>query len=301
MADVTPAVAATRIGLAGIGAMGGGIARNLLGKGRALTVIGHRNRAALESLRALGAAEAADPAALARAVDVLLLCLPDSAATEAFVERARPGLRPGLIVVDMGTAALSATAALAARVGALGAAFAESPVTGGAQQAEAGALGALVGADDALFATLAPILSDFCASVVHFGPVGAAGRAKLANNYIVLGMAAVIFEAMHAADAAGVDWAKLYEVATRGAADSGVLRRVLGGAVENDFARYVFSVKGAHKDMRCIAEMTGAMGLRTPLNDAVLGFFARAEADGYGDRLISELMRPAIRGARGGV
>ena len=87
----------------------------------------------------------------------------------------------------------------------------------------------------------------------------------------------------------------------RGSADSGVFRRVIGNAKDGDFEGYVFDVKGALKDMTYITEMNESLGLASPMNKAVLELFTRAEADGYGDLLISELMRPEIRAKRGGV
>ncbi|WP_282610031.1 NAD(P)-dependent oxidoreductase [Pelagibius sp. Alg239-R121] len=289
------------IGFIGLGAMGYGMASNLLAKGFDLRVIANRNRQPIEALVALGAMECKSYAELALQSDVLLLCLPDSNVVEQVVAELEPNLRKGQILVDTGTSSLSSTAKLAERMSALGVEFAEAPLTGGTKQAEAGQLGALVGADDALFDRIEPILRGFCVAVQHFGAVGAGGRAKFVNNYMVFGIAALVFEAFHAADVAGSDWTKLYDVVIRGSADSGVFRRVIGGAIEDDFKGYVFTVKSAYKDMRYITEMNEQLGLSSPLNKAVLDIFSRAEAEGYGDLMISELLRGDIRKARGGV
>ncbi len=290
-----------RVGFIGLGAMGFGMAANLLAKDFQLTVIANRNRKPLEALLAQGAAEAKTYEDLAAASDVMLLCLPDSDVVERVVAGLQPSLHSGHTLVDTGTSSLTSTAKLAERLAAMGVAFAEAPLTGGTKQAEAGELGALVGAEDAVFARIEPVLRAFCAAVQHFGPVGAGGRAKLVNNYMVLGIAALVFEAFHAADVAGADWAKLYDVVIRGSGDSGVFRRVIGGALEEDFKGYIFTVKSAHKDLRYITEMNEQLGLVTPLNRAVLDIFARAEAEGYGDLMISELLRGDIRKQRGGV
>ena len=57
-----------RVGFIGLGAMGSGMAANLLAKGWPLTVWAHRNRAAVAGLVDAGAREATTPLALARAV-----------------------------------------------------------------------------------------------------------------------------------------------------------------------------------------------------------------------------------------
>jgi 3-hydroxyisobutyrate dehydrogenase-like beta-hydroxyacid dehydrogenase len=290
-----------RLGFVGLGAMGFGMASNLVSAGHHVNVVVSRNRAPVEALVARGARLCADTLELARDSEVILLCLPNSQVVERVVAEIKPGLREGQILIDTGTSSLASTARLAEEMAALGVDFAEAPLAGGIKQAEAGELGALVGADAALFARIEPLLRCFCASVQHFGPVGAGGKAKFINNYMVMGIIALVLEAFHAADLAESDWDKLYDVVIRGSADSGAFRRIIGNAIEGDFKGYVFSVAGAHKDMRYITEMNEALGRATPLNRAVLEFFRRAEAEGYGDLMVSELLRGDIRKARGGV
>ena len=230
-----------------------------------------------------------------------MLCLPNSRIVEAVVHRMMPAFSEGQVLIDTGTSSLSSTRRVCEWVTRRGVRFAEAPLTGGARQAARGELGALVGAEEELFLDIRPLLETFCSSVQHFGPVGAGGRAKLINNYMVMGIAALVFEAFHLADLAESDWERLYEVVVCGSANSGVLHRVIGNAVKDDYEGYQFDVKSASKDLRYLAELTDSLGRDTPLNRAVLEFFARAEAEGYGDLLISELLRPEVRKRRGGV
>ena len=50
-----------RIGFVGLGAMGHGMAKNIVEKGWPLTVLGHRRREAVDDLKRRGANEAASP------------------------------------------------------------------------------------------------------------------------------------------------------------------------------------------------------------------------------------------------
>src|SRR5262252_10447611 len=92
-----------RIGFIGIGLMGHGIAKNLVTKGYPLTVRVHRNRTPLEDLVAAGAKEVATNADVARASDIVFLCVTGTPQVEQVV-RGHDGLleaaREGLIVVD---------------------------------------------------------------------------------------------------------------------------------------------------------------------------------------------------------
>ena len=62
-----------RVGFAGLGLMGHGMAKNLVEKGHPLAVLGHRNRAPVEDLVKRGATEAKSAAELARSSDIVFL------------------------------------------------------------------------------------------------------------------------------------------------------------------------------------------------------------------------------------
>ena len=90
-----------RIGYIGLGAMGGALARHLIGK-FPLSVF-DLNEKAVSAFVELGATAAATPAELARNSDVVLLCLPRSSDVQAVLFGANgvaEGLSAGKIVVD---------------------------------------------------------------------------------------------------------------------------------------------------------------------------------------------------------
>src|SRR5205814_9133750 len=96
-----------KIGYIGVGLMGHGAAKNMLQKGHPLTIMGHRNRAPVDDLVALGAREAKTAADVARASEVLFLCLPSTVEVEQAIYDASGvlgGAVKGLIVVDSTTA-----------------------------------------------------------------------------------------------------------------------------------------------------------------------------------------------------
>ena len=211
-----------RVGCVGLGAMGEGMANCLLRSGFGVTVLGNTNRAPVEALAAAGATEAAGYVDLVERSDVICLCLPNSVVVEEALGHMRPALVAGRhTVLDTGTSSLASTARIADQLGGAGVGFAEAPLTGGKAQAAEGILGALVGCSDETFRVVEPVLSAFCSTVQHFGPVGAGGRAKLINNAMVIGIAALVIEAFRKARRTNTDWGQLFDVVTRGSADSG--------------------------------------------------------------------------------
>src|SRR5215213_11942011 len=121
-----------RIGFAGLGAMGAGIARRLMDSGHELSGW-NRTREKAQPLLDAGMAWADTPRELAASVDVLFTMLTNTAAIEATADGpdgVLAGLREGTVWADISTIAPDASVALAERVRASGAYFLDCPVSG---------------------------------------------------------------------------------------------------------------------------------------------------------------------------
>lgn len=282
-----------RVGFVGVGMMGQGMARNLLEKGFPLTVLAHRNRAPVEDLLARGAAEAATARQLAEACTVVFLCVSGSPQVEAVVygeQGILAGCRPGFLLVDCTTSNPASTRRIAADLEARGAAMADAPVTRAPRDAAAGRLNSLVGASAEVLARLRPLLETYSESVVHFGPVGSGHTAKLVNNFITMGYCALIAEGMAVCAAAGVDLRAMYEVMSRGAADSGALRKMIPAFLEGDLTGHQFAIANALKDVSYATAMMQACGFESLMAEGVRATYTQAVERGLGDRLMASLM-----------
>jgi 3-hydroxyisobutyrate dehydrogenase-like beta-hydroxyacid dehydrogenase len=121
-----------RIGFAGLGIMGRGMARNYLTKGWPLTVWNRTPRAA-EPLAAEGAEVAATPRALAESCDVIVTCLSTPAALLAVAngpDGILAGVRRGQRWIDTSTVGVPTSQALGRACEAAGVEYLEAPVTG---------------------------------------------------------------------------------------------------------------------------------------------------------------------------
>ena len=279
-------------GLIGAGLMGHGLAANLLKHGHGVTVIAHRNRDPVVDLVARGATEAKDFIQMAQEASIILLCLPESRAVEDTINLLRPNLRPRHILIDTGTSNPDTTRRLARELAHMGVGYADAPLTGGPEQAAAGELGVLCGADAKTFAAIMPILKCFATTVRHAGPTGSGHVAKLVSNYLVTGMIALVAQAFGAARKAQIDWRDLYEAMLNGSGNSGVLRKMVAPALEGDFDGYRFSIANAAKDIGYYADMAEKLGCGGPLTAAVAGVFANAVETGHGGRNVSHLLDP---------
>ena len=119
------------IGFAGLGTMGAAMAANLA-RSEHEVMVWNRTPGRAGPLLDLGAGEVEDPAALAAASDIVVICVSDTPHVEEVLFAARgisAGARPGLLVIDCSTIAPAATRSFAARLAEAGVAFVDAPVT----------------------------------------------------------------------------------------------------------------------------------------------------------------------------
>jgi 3-hydroxyisobutyrate dehydrogenase-like beta-hydroxyacid dehydrogenase len=283
-----------RIGFIGLGLMGHGMAKNLVAKGFPLTVRVHRNRKPLEDIVAAGAREVATNADVARASDIVFLCVTGSPQVEAVV-RGADGLleaaREGLIVVDTSTAEPASTAALRTDFAAKRAEFVDAPLARTPKEAEEGRLNIMVGADDAVFAKLKPVLAAFCENVIHAGPPGHGHTLKLINNFMAMSIATSTAEAVATAAKAGVSLRKLHEVISAGGVNSGIFQMMVGRMLQDgDLSGLKFTLANAMKDLRYYTHLAESLPASAILGEAVHQTMVQANLLGFGDRYIASLM-----------
>ncbi len=282
-----------RIGLIGVGLMGHGIAKNLRLHDFPLVILGNRNRAPVESILQKGATEADNAADAARRSDILMICVTGSAQVEDLMYRPGgilEGAREGLIVVDTSTSEPPSTARLAAALAERGAILVDAPLTRTPTEAEAGKLNTLVGATDEIFARLKPVMEAYCENIFHVGGPGAGHTLKLVNNFLSLGVASLISEAVVTAAKAGIDVAKLYDVVSAGPVAGPLLRLLVPKALNGEFDGMRFQLANGLKDLRYYAHLHESLGTVSILGQAVQQNFSVANALGYGDRFVPSLI-----------
>jgi 3-hydroxyisobutyrate dehydrogenase-like beta-hydroxyacid dehydrogenase len=282
-----------RIGFIGVGLMGHGMAKNLLAKGFALSFTVHRDRSRLADLVAAGAKEVADAATLARESDVVILCVTGSPQVEANVfgdKGLLAAARPGLTVIDTSTAEPGSTARIREAFAAKGVAFVDAPLARTPKEAEEGRLNAMVGASEADFARVKPVLAAFCENIFHVGPPGAGHTLKLVNNFLAMTIVASIAEAFAVASKAGVRLDKLFEVVSMGAINSPIFQMMAGGAVAGDLTRMKFAIQNAAKDMRYYTHLAEEQHVPSFLGNAVHQSYEQAVALGLGERLVPSMI-----------
>jgi 3-hydroxyisobutyrate dehydrogenase-like beta-hydroxyacid dehydrogenase len=281
------------VGLIGVGLMGHGIGKNILEKGYKLTVVSHRNRAPIDDLIAKGAEEVGSPHALAKACDMVILCVTGTPEVEQMVygEYGLLGaVREGLIIADCSTAEPDSTVKIAADVAAKGGHFVDTPMTRTPKEAEAGKLGLMTGGPAEVLGRIRPVLNCFADTIVHAGDTGAGHRLKLLNNFLSLANAAVAAEAIAVATKAGVDMAAFRDIVMAGGAASVMFGRLINVPLSDDDSHAKFAIRNARKDLRYYTNMTENMPVASFLAETTHQLYVVADNQGYGERYVPRLI-----------
>lgn len=279
------------VGVVGLGAMGGPVARHLLSAHGDLVI--HARRPQPELLAA-GARWAATPRELASGVDVLLTMLPDLPQLEAMLD-GPDGLLAGagdLLILIGSTSSAPAVRALAERLhgqtdGRVR--VVDCPVSGGEDGAIAGTLSIMLGGTDDDVAIAAEVLAP-CGRPVHLGPLGAGEVAKACNQLVVSATILALGEATVLAERSGLDLDALWSLLGGGYAGSRLLdsrreKLVSGDDSPSGIAQYMV------KDLGFAADIADATGTAAILLPTLRAAFDEIVADGLGDRDISVTRR----------
>ncbi len=288
-----------RIGFVGLGTMGAAMAGHLVRSGHPLTVWNRTPGRAAE-LVAAGAVEAPDPARLAAASDVVVVCVSDTPDVEAVLlgsDGVAAGGRPGSLVIDCSTIAPAATRDFAARLAGQGIDLVDAPVSGGSEGAQKATLTIFVGGDEPAVARARPILEHLGKTITHVGPVGAGQAVKAVNQVILAGTYLGVAEGIVLALKAGLDVEQVVEALGGGAAQSWVLANRSGRMIANDYP-LGFKVALHLKDLGIALGLADELGADLPVSALCAEIERGLVAAGHADDDISAVAR-ALRSRAG--
>jgi 3-hydroxyisobutyrate dehydrogenase-like beta-hydroxyacid dehydrogenase len=273
-----------RVGFAGLGAMGAGIARRLHDAGHDV-VCWNRTKEKAEPLIEAGMGWAPSPRELAESVDVLLTMLTNTAAVEATAggpDGLLAGLREEAVWADISTIAPDASVALAERVRAAGAWFLDCPVSGSPATLAAGEMSVMVGGDRRAFERIEDVLRAIGPKVTYIGPNGQAILTKVAINLALVVSVTAFAEGVALVEKAGVD---------RQAVVDAVLKSVIASPVLGyrapllvDDTDVFADVELQQKDLVLAQELARRLGMAVPTCAAATEMLNAARSSPLADR-----------------
>jgi len=262
----------------GLGAIGRPMAAHLA---RTMDlVVWNRTRARAEAFaREARARVAATPREAATDAGVVVTCLPTSAEVERLLDGPdglEAGLAPGALLLDCTSGDPTTSRRIAARLAGRGVAFADCPVSGGTNGAEAGTLTVMVGADAATFARARPVLEAFGRRIEHLGPVGAGHAMKAVNNTLLAANILAFGEGFAALAKAGVPVRKALEILNASSGRSFVSEVLAADRVLSGQWPRTFRLALLEKDVRIALGVVEETGVPAPLLHLVGELFRHA-------------------------
>jgi len=281
-----------RIGFAGLGIMGQGMARNLLKKGFATTVW-NRTRERCEPLAKEGAKVAGTPWELAEHSDVVVACVADPPAVEELVfgEHGILGAaHPGFRYVECSTVSPTLNRRVQAALRERGADSLEAPVTGSKKGANEGTLLLMTGGDRAVHDELMPVMMAMGSRAIYCGEMGQGSTMKLIGNSLISFMLEGLCEGIVVGRKAGLSLETIVEVVQASGYSSPYYAFKGTQIRERDFSTH-FALELLHKDQTLMLEEANVQRAPMPGLAAIREVFQAGRAQGIGAEDIAAVIK----------
>ncbi len=274
---------AKRVGIVGLGRMGGAMAKNLMAAGFA--VVGRDPDPAREdALAAAGGGLADSPRAVAEAADCVLTSLPSIAAFEA-VMAGDDGIaaadRPGLVAFDTSTLPIAVKEAGRAALAKTGKILLDTPLSGTGAQAVNRDLVVYASGDSAAIASLGDVFEGFSRAQYDLGAFGNGSRMKFVANLLVAIHNVATGEAFALGLKAGLEPETVFEVISNSAANSRIFELRGPQMVANDYSNASATIDMFRKDLEVIGDFAAEIGCAAPLFAASAPVYNAAWAQGH--------------------
>jgi len=279
-------VADARVGVVGLGNMGGGVARNYARKGVPLAVW-DVSESACAPFRSQPGVRVMAPDEMASRCEMIIFVVPATPEIAASLEGPDGVLahaRPGLVVYDFTTSDPRDSRALAAKAAARGVHYLDAGMSGGATGADAGTLTLMIGGDAQAFERTRELLGHVAERLFHLGASGAGHTMKLIHNMVCHTIFLSTCEGGRMAEAAGIrleDMIAVFNVsnARSYASEMRFPKHILSG--KWDARSRVYNLR---KDLSMAVDLAGSIPAEVPL-----GTFTRDFLDAAMDQGMSEI------------
>jgi len=281
-----------KLGFIGIGLMGRPMTLRLLAAGHEVTVW-NRSRDKLAAVVEKGAKPADSPAAVARAADIVMMCVTDQHSVEAILfgaEGVAHGGSPRKIVVDFSSIAPASAREFAARLAERGLGLVDAPVSGGVAGAKEGTLAIMAGGRAEDIERVRPVVMHLAQRFTRMGDSGAGQTTKLCNQIIVGSLVAVIAEAVRLAEASGVDAKMLPEALKGGFADSLPLQIFGARMAARTFEPSLGAVSIMLKDLENAAAVAKEKTVPLPMARTAAELYRLLAAQGKSEKELSVIV-----------
>jgi L-threonate 2-dehydrogenase len=275
-------VAKGKVGIVGLGIMGGAFARNLVAAG--WRVVGYDiDETRRRAMARAGVEIVPDAKTLAAEVETIITSLPKPAALDATVKaiidaRVRPR-----IIIEASTFTLDDKLKAEHALRKAGHVMLDCPVSGTGAQAKVKDLVIYASGERKAIRRLRPLFAGFSRAMHDLGAFGNGSRMKYVANLLVAINNVASAEAMVLGLKAGLDAQTVFDMVTLGAANSRVFELRAPMMVKDRYDGASMKMSVWQKDMAVIGEFARRLGCPTPMFDATVPVYDQAMRSGHGE------------------
>ena len=157
--------------------------------------------------------------------------------------------------------------------------FLDAPVSGGEVGAIKGELTVMIGAENAIFDKIKPIVAAYAKNITLIGGPGKGQVAKMVNQICIAGLVQALSEAISFSEKSGLDTKKVLQAISEGAAGSWQLSNRGETMIDRKFD-FGFAVKLMRKDLGICLDHANNQNISLPITSVVNQFYAEVERNG---------------------
>jgi L-threonate 2-dehydrogenase len=277
---------ANKVGFVGLGAMGMGMATQLLKKGFRVAAVDTRPEVK-ERWTAAGGEWCDSPADAAVGADVFVAMVVNAEQIESVLfggNGALKSLPSKSVVIATSTVSPAFSRALGKRLVESGYLFIDAPVSGGVVGAESGGLSIMASGSDEAFETGEPVLQAMAAKIYRIGTEPGLGSiVKTVNQLLAGSHIAIAAEAMAFGTRAGADPQVLFDVISHSAGSSWMFNNRVPHMLTGDFTP-LSAVNIFVKDLGIVLDVAHELKFPLPMAAIAHQLFLGAAAMGLGSQ-----------------
>lgn len=274
------------IAVLGLGNMGFNIAANILKAGYELRVF-NRSEGRGGELVKQGAKRAASPAEAVRGADAVVSVVGDDEASRAIwlgEHGALAAASPGCCIVECSTLSLGWVKELSALAQEKKCRFTDAGLGGGPGSIPGGTMNLFVGAEQATFDAVQPLLAAFSKRQFRFGPPGSGMAFKLINNMLIDVQVSALAEALAMMEKAGIDMGEAEKAMMGGSFSSPAVTSNVKGMMAASYEPASFQLRWMRKDADYMSRFAEEKGVKLPVAAAARKLLEEATAKGWSSR-----------------
>ncbi|MBT7955268.1 MAG: NAD(P)-dependent oxidoreductase [Rhodospirillaceae bacterium] len=273
---------ALKVGIVGLGIMGGSFAKNLRETGFEVCgfdIVEENVQALVE----LGGSAAMSPKDVAEQADVVITSLPSIPAFHDVMtgeDGLKDAAKDGLIVIECSTLPIEDKQAAHDALEEAGSILLDCPISGTGAQAVTKDLSVYVSGKDSAAEKCQPVFNGFANLNFYVGEFGNGSKMKFVANHLVHIHNVASAEAMVLGMKAGLEPEMIYDVIKAGAGNSRIFELRGPMMVEDNYENATMKMDVWQKDMKVIGEFAASLGCPTPMFTAGIDIYRSGLAKG---------------------